>query len=475
MLSHCPLRGAAVAAFAACLAAQNPPAGFAYQTLTVGLQSATAMAFLPDGRLLVTERTTGDVRVFADGALRAAPWATIATNSSGSWAERGLLGIAVDPAFLTNRFVYVFYTDPSGAENRIARLTDSGGVGTNPTILNPAGSIPAILYHNGGAMVFGQDGTLFVATGDAMSSNDAQNPASWLGKVLRFDVPNLTVPANNPFAGSAIYSLGHRNHFGLAIHPVTGVLYQTENGGALMDEVNRIVPGGNYGWPLVEGTEAVPDPTLVDPLAFYQPTTAPTGTCFYSGDHYPLAYRNAWFFADWNMNRLRMLTLDASGTTVVAQSVFDQPPGSGYGITTGPDGNLWLLTNDSGGFGANEIGRYVHVNEPSPSLQLSSVSNKTLGASLTVCIHGANGAIAVPWVSLSRYPSPLPTPFGNLWVPGDATLDVLLLLGDDRAYLGLPVPNAPAFLGTSIHAQGVVLTPAGALVMTNASELVIRG
>ena len=241
MFSPRKLLGLATLVFAwlapdASISAQNPPAGFTYQTLSVGdLDSATAMAFLPDGRLLITERATGNIRLYRNGQVESAPWAHVSVHSGGLYAEAGLIGIAVDPDFLSNGYVYVFYTAPGGSENRIGRLREVGGVGTNLTVLTPPNAIGSQLYHNAGPMVFGQDGKLFVATGDALAAAVAQNPNDWRGKILRFDVPNLTIPGDNPTAGSAVYSIGHRNTFGLAIHPVTGGLYQTENGGAWMD------------------------------------------------------------------------------------------------------------------------------------------------------------------------------------------------------------------------------------------------
>jgi glucose/arabinose dehydrogenase len=474
--THSVLAAAALSIVVPSLSAQSPPPGFTYQTLVDGpLQNATAMAFLPDGRLLITERITGNIRLFRDGALQAAPWATIPVNGGGSWAESGLLGIAVDPAFPTNRFVYVFYTEAGGSENRIGRLQENGGVGTNLTVLNPAGGITAQLYHNGGSMLFGHDGLLYVGTGDALGGANAQNLSDWNGKVLRFEVPNLTIPASNPFPGNAIYTYGHRNQFGLAVHPVTSAIYQTENGGALMDELNRLVPGGNYGWPMHEGIEVPQNPATVDPLVAYAPTTAPTGTCFYTGEHWPLQFRNTWFFTDYNMNRLRMLTLNAAGTALVSQTVFDTLPGSGYGVLTGPDGNLWILTNDNGGFGADELGRYVHANESFPSAQISSPSNKSLGASATTCVHGTTGGIAVPWLSLVRHQVPVPTIFGNWWVPTDALLWAQVIVADERVYQMLQMPNSPAFVGSSIHMQAAVFEPNGALTLTNPSELVVRG
>ncbi|MFK7742545.1 MAG: sorbosone dehydrogenase family protein [Planctomycetota bacterium] len=456
--------------------AQNPPAGFTYETLVDGpLQSATAMAFLPDGRLLITERATGNVRLFANGQLAGSPWANIQVHSGGPFAEAGLLGIAVDPDFLNNRYVYVYYTAPGGSENHIARLQDINGSGQNLTVLTQPGAITAQLYHNGGTMVFGHDGTLFVGTGDALGAALAQDLNSWRGKVLRFEVPNLTVPADNPFSGSAVYTYGHRNQFGLTIHPVTGDVFQTENGGGWMDEINRLLPGGNYGWPIVEGQELTPDPALIDPMQHFQPTLAPTGCCFYSGDHYPANYRNAWFYTTYNTNELSVAWLDPTGSTITGTAVFDQLPGHGFVVQQGPDGNLYYLTNDGGGYGADELGRYVHQSEPAVSTQLSSVSNKTLGGSATICTRAPQNSLCVPWLSFSRLPSALATPFGGFWVPMDSVLWTMNVTADNRAYRGLEVPNAPAFLGSSLHCQSAALTQFGQLVLSNPTELVIRG
>lgn len=473
--SHRVLPACAAVLLAAVLGAQSPAAGLVYESLPVpGLDSATAMAFLPDGRLLLTERTTGNIRMFRDRQLDPLPWATIAV-AAGPFDERGLLGIAVDPAFSTNGFVYVFYTDPSTPQNRIARLQEVGGVGTNLTVLSPANAIPSLPYHNSGAMIFGVDGKLYVATGDALNSANAHDLSGWLGKVLRFDVPNLTVPGDNPFPGSPTWSYGHRNHFGFAVHPVSGHLYQTENGAGLMDELNRIVPGGDYGWPTYEGSEPVPDPAFVDPIATYQPTIAPTGTCFYSGSNYPSALRNVWFFTDFNYAYVHALLLDASGDHVVAELLIDDGPGNGIGIAMGPDGNLWFLSNDGFGYGGNSLGRYVFVGEPVPSINMTSVSNRTLDASTTVCIHGKNGGLAASWLSLSRFAAPLPTPWGDLWVPPDVISSVALIAADERCYQIWNVPFDPSLLGAILHAQGLVLEATGVLLLTNATDLVVRG
>lgn len=460
----------------ASLPAQNPPAGFTYETLSDGdLWDATAMAWTPDGRLLITERQSGNIRVFVDGQLQAAPWANISSiQSGGSFTEAGLLGIAVDPAFLENGYVYVYYSF-GGTENRIARLQDVNGVGANETLLTPPGSIVGQYYHNGGAMVFGNDGKLLVVTGDGLGPPNAQNLSSWGGKVLRFDVPDLTFPSDNPFPSSPVYSYGHRNHFGIAVHEATGAIVQTENGGNLMDEINRIVAGGNYGWPMVEGNETVPNPAWEDPLTFFQPTTAPTGCTFYRGDHYPASYRDAFFYCDYNQGRVHVIEFNSTVDAVLSETQFDQTTGACYGVTSGPDGNIYLLMNDTGGYGADELARYVHQNEPQHSLQLSAVSNKSLGAALTVGVHSQNGNLAVPFLSLSALPGPVATPFGSLLVAPDAVLPTLFVNNDDRAYFSAPIPNVPAFLGSSFHGQALVLTATGQFVLTNASEHVTRG
>ena len=467
------------ALFAACAAAligQGPPPGFTHQSMAQGLDNATAMAFAPDGRLFITERVTGRIRVFKDGVLQAAPWATVAVWGQPTWGEQGLLGIAVDPDFLNNGFVYVYYTETTGAQNVIARLQDLNGVGTGQTVLTPPNAIPSAWYHNGGPMVFGTDGTLFVATGDGWNNpSAAQDLSVWHGKVLRFEVPNLTIPASNPIPGSAIWSYGHRNQFGIAINPLNGALYQTENGTALADELNLIGPGGNYGWPRVEGNETVPDPGLVDPLLTFQPTIAPTGCCFYSGSNYPASYRYQWFVSDYNNNKVRAVTLDAAGKAVVAHTVFHGQAGGGYGVVMGPDGNIWQLMNDFGGYGANRLARYVYASEPNPAVNIMAVSNHWVGGAATVSVHGQNGGFGLAWMSTQRFAAPLVTPWGDGWVMPDAVLPLITISVDDRGYCGIPLPKDPSLLDLQVHVQGAALQPSGALVLTNATDCVLRG
>ena len=195
------------------------------------------MAFTPDGRLLVVERRTGNIVVVAGGA-RAGVWATVPVwHDDGS---AGAIGITVDPGFPVNGHVYVSHTT-LGGENAIVRLTEVGGRGVQPLLL-PQRS-PVSFAHNIGPMAFGADGRLYVLNGDAADNAAAADLQSLRGKVWRLATPGGAVPADNPFAGSYVFSYGHRNAFGIAMHPSRGDLYQTENGYLIDDEFNRLLPG----------------------------------------------------------------------------------------------------------------------------------------------------------------------------------------------------------------------------------------
>lgn len=457
--------------------AQNPPIGFTYQSVSAGqLTAASAMAFAPDGRLFVCERTSGRIRVLQDGMLRPQPWATVPTIVHLQ-SEQGLLGIAVDPGFLHNGFVYVYYTTPDRAENRIARLRDVGGSGTGLTVLTPPLAIPngGAWNHSGGRMVFGRDGRLFVGTGDRAVPQVAQDTADWCGKVLRFAVPDLDIPADNPFPGSPVWSYGHRNQFGLAVHPFTGDLFQTENGASLADECNRIVRGGNYGWPQHEGGEATPDPSAVDPLLTFSPTVAPVGLCFYSGANYPTDHVGACFLSEFSLGRIRRVDLDPTGRQVLGWSWFDDL-GQVVDLAMGPDGNLWVLHSDGiGGRGADRIGRYVHQDAPAPALQVTATSNRTIGGAVTFGCHGRDGDLFVAWIAARQFASPVTTPYGEQWIPIGIVLPLILVTGDDRAYLGQAVVNDPVLVDTPLWAQALRIDPVTwQIEATNRHGLVLR-
>lgn len=222
----------------------------AVSTVAEGLSVPWAIAFLPDGALLVTERT-GTLARIEDGEVTRLTVESVRTGGEG-----GLLGLALHPDFAENHFLYLYLTSETagGTENRVVRYVYQGGALTDAVAIIEG--IPGARYHDGGRIAFGPDGYLYVTTGDAGDETSAQDTASLSGKILRLK-DDGSLPADNPF-GNAVYSYGHRNPQGLA-WDAAGELWATEHGrsGVLSgyDELNRIERGANYGWPEVQGDE----------------------------------------------------------------------------------------------------------------------------------------------------------------------------------------------------------------------------
>jgi aldose sugar dehydrogenase len=287
------------------------------QLIASGLEVPWAVALAPDGRLFVTERP-GRVRIVrlgAGGGLQAEPWATVPARANPD-AERGLLGIALDPDFTRNGFVYLYYSYAGAGGvtlNRLVRLHDTSGVGADETIV--LDNIPGSSNHDGGRIAFGPDGKLYVATGDGEQQARAQDRTSLGGKILRLEKDG-GVPADNPFPGSPVYSLGHRNVQGLAFQPDTAVLYATEHGpsgffpACCQDEMNRIEAGANYGWPIVTGKPG--DQRFRDPVAWSGAfeTWAPSGAAFATR---PGPLRGSFLFATLRGQHLHRLVLTPDG------------------------------------------------------------------------------------------------------------------------------------------------------------------
>jgi len=449
------LRTIAVSFLAAAVSSQNPPPGFSYRTVVNGssLDRGCTMAFAPDGRLFVCDRINGNVQIIRNGTLQPQPWYTVTMSPLPS-SEAGLLGIAIDPQFLTNGYVYLYYTDVAAGENRIARVRDLNGRGTGFTVLSPNGALPThpFLIHNGGRMTFGQDGKLYVATGDLQDLNNAQDPNSWAGKVLRFNPPDLSIPADNPLAGSPTYTLGHRNIFGIALQPGSGWLVVSENGYLVGDEFNRLIAGGNYGWPMHEGPNPASTP-YINPLQTLPVQPALTGLAFYQGDNYP-GFQNQLFTCHWIGGRVRRLTLNAAGTSILADAGFDQV-GWAFDVAMGPDGNLWVLHGTVSSMGGNRVGRYEHASAPVPGVHLMATSGRALGGSMTLGITASNGDLVLPWLGLSRNHPPAPSPVGLIGASIDVQLPLQFVVADDRCYLGMSLPRVPELVGLPLHAQAL--------------------
>lgn len=250
------------------------------EVLATGLEIPWAMDFLPDGRLIFTERN-GGLKVLEDGEVTLVSSVPVETQ-----AESGLHGVAVDPDFALNGHVYIYYTYRSGEQvfNRVSRLTEMerNVFGEERVLLD---EIPAARIHDGGAVAFGPDGLLYITAGDAGQAEYAQDLDSLAGKVLRIRKDG-SLP-ENPFS-SAVYSYGHRNPQGLAWDE-DGQLYAAEHGHIGNDELNRIVAGGNYGWPIEECDASA----FVGPIACFNPTLAPSGLAYHEGAFYLAGLRGA--------------------------------------------------------------------------------------------------------------------------------------------------------------------------------------
>jgi glucose/arabinose dehydrogenase len=357
---------AALAAGAASAAPQDSaPMRFAGESVRVvpfaqGLENPWGMAFLPDGRVLVTERP-GRLRI-VDGEGRASePVAGVPKVFAVS--QGGLLDVALDPDFAANRFIYLSYAEPrtGGAATAVARAKlDVQALRLDDLkVIFRQEPVHATGQHFGSRLVFARDGTLFVTLGDRYSlSERAQDLSTTIGKVVRIN-PDGSIPADNPFRGKAgarpeIFSYGHRNVQGAALEPATGALWTIEHGARGGDEVNRPEPGRNYGWPVIsygrhysggrigEGTEKA---GMEQPLFYWDPSIAPSGAAFYTADLMP-AFKGHLFTGGLAAQTLVMVKI-ADGKVAgeerldIGARVRD--------VRQGPDGALWLALDAEDG------------------------------------------------------------------------------------------------------------------------------
>src|SRR5438128_8853829 len=247
------------------------PSGFTESMIATGLTAPTAMAFAPDGRLFVCQQG-GQLRVIKNGSLLATPFVTLTVNSSG---ERGLLGVAFDPNFATNHYLYVYYTvATSPIHNRVSRFTAAGDIaapGSHVVILE-LNNLSSATNHNGGAIHFGPDGKLYIGVGENANGANSQTLSNLLGKMLRINSDG-SIPTDNPFyntatgSNRAIWALGLRNPFTFAIQAGSGRMFINDVGASSWEEINDGIAGSNYGWPVHEGVAN--DPNFTDPIFAY--------------------------------------------------------------------------------------------------------------------------------------------------------------------------------------------------------------
>jgi glucose/arabinose dehydrogenase len=339
------------------------PPGFTESVFAAGLSAPTAMALAPDGRVFVAEKG-GTLRVVQNGAVLPTPFLTVNVDTA---SERGLDGVALDPNFATNGFVYVYYTSSTGPVNRVSRFTASAGdpnvaqTGSEQILLD---NIPSTMgFHNGGALVFGGDGKLFVGVGDSGVSSNAQSLSTYAGKVLRIN-PDGTIPGDNPTtiaglgavpaATRAIWAAGLRNPFTMAVQPGTGQLFINDVGQSAFEEVDAGTAGANYGWPTTEGDfNQASFPNFTRPLYAYAHGTGPlqgnsiAGGAFYNptSASFPAGFVGDYFFGDFVAGRI--FVRDAATGAV---SVFANPTAGGgvVDLDVLPDGRLLCLSINTG-------------------------------------------------------------------------------------------------------------------------------
>lgn len=335
---------------------------FSVEVVATGLQIPWSLAFAPDGRLFVTERP-GRVRIFT--ANLATSEVALTLDDAFTQGEAGVLGVALDPDFPGNRFVYLYYSAQvgGGAVNRVVRYREVAGRLAERAVL--ADDIPANTIHDGGRIRFGPDGLLYATTGDAATTSRSQDLASTAGKILRLNRDG-TSPRENPFS-SPIYSYGHRNPQGLDWHPVTGDLWASEHGSSGNDEINVIDRGVNYGWPRIEGSQTMPDMRV--PISFYSPSIAPSGASFYRGSRFP-GFANNLFVATLRGAHVLRLRIDpASPRRIAAQEqLLNDRYGRIRDVVVGPDGLIYFCTSNRDGRG-NTVADDDRIARLVPALQ----------------------------------------------------------------------------------------------------------
>lgn len=334
-------------------------------TVARGLVNPWSLAFLPDGRMLVTERP-GRLRIVEKDGTLGAPISGLPAISVGG--QCGLLDVTLDPHFVDNGVIYFSYAEPatapdSGNSTAVARGKLAGNALTDVRTIFVQRPKVSSSAHCGGRLVFARDGRLFVTLGERFSrKDDAQLLDNHLGKIVRVERDGR-VPADNPFVGRTgalpeIWSLGHRNVQGAAIHPDSGELWESEHGPQGGDEINVIDAGRNYGWPLITfgrnyviGTrigEEGPKPGFEQPLKTWVPTSiAPSGMAFLTSDRYP-GWKGNLFIGALRGEALVRLTLD--GRKVVGEErLLESLKERIRDVRQGPDGWLYVITDSAEG------------------------------------------------------------------------------------------------------------------------------
>ena len=337
--------------------------------LATGLSNPWSMAFLPNGDVLVTERA-GRLRILRDGVLDPDPIPGVPEVRNTILG--GLLDVLTHPEFSANEIIYLSYSKEivdDGSTTAIARARFDGQSLEDLEDIFVASTRSTSPTNFGGRMVFGTDGRLYVAIGERQEQERAQDPMDHGGKVLRLR-DDGTPPEDNPFVDDPgylpeIYTLGHRSPQGLTVHPETGAIWENEHGPLGGDEINILVAGRNYGWPMVSygtdynGTEITETgltslPEFESPFMYWVPSIAISGLSFYTGNVFPEWQGNA-FVGSMMAGRIRWtghvqrLTFNAAGHSITREPVLAQLRQRIRNVRPGPDGLLYVLTDENPG------------------------------------------------------------------------------------------------------------------------------
>jgi glucose/arabinose dehydrogenase len=328
------------------------PSGFSSETIATGITGATGLALSTDGRVFICEQT-GSLRVVKDRRMLPEPFLTLEVDSA--W-ERGLIGVTLDPKFAQNGHIYVCFVMPRPfVHHRVSRFTAAGDVaalgsehilfeGDDQATLG--GNVPA--GHQGGALRFGGDGKLYIALGDQTAGGPAQQLTSFQGKVLRLN-PDGSIPEDNPFSKTAhrkyraIWALGLRNPFRIAVQPGSGRILINDVGQDKWEEIDEGVAGANYGWPLSEGPTT--DARFRGPIHYY-PVASITGGAFCPSDPmsaFPKRYRGRYFFTDFVKGWIKILDPDHPESAETFAEGLMRP----VDLAFGSDGALYVLLRDA--------------------------------------------------------------------------------------------------------------------------------
>ena len=325
-----------------------------------GLEHPWALAFLPDGRILVTERP-GRLRIVAPSGRVSDPLGGVPKVQAGG--QGGLLDVAIDPKFTENRLVYLSYSEPGegGAGTAVARGRLGEAELENVQVIYRQQPKVEGNGHFGSRLVFAEDGTLFVTQGDRQGYREqAQDLGSGLGKLVRIN-PDGSIPDDNPFVGRSgarpeIYSYGHRSMQAAALHPETGRLWTVEHGAKGGDELNHPEAGKNYGWPVItygrdysgakigEGTAKE---GMEQPVYYWDPVIAPSGAVWYTGDRYP-GWKGSLFVGSMQPGALVRLTVE-DGRVTSEERYLAELGDRIRDVQQGPDGLLYVVTDEDEG------------------------------------------------------------------------------------------------------------------------------